>query len=94
MSLEPQGSETEMVSYWHEAYDQRSLNTLPLLTDVAAEQDATFFHWDVVHPLGRPWLVPLRSFVQLEDSFPALAGHMVKSIAAPRKERLFLVQQK
>lgn len=34
-----------------------------------------------------------RSFVQLEDSFPALAGHMVKSIAAPRKERLFLVQQ-
>lgn len=34
-----------------------------------------------------------RSFVQLEDSFPALAGHMVKSIAAPRKERLFPVQQ-
>lgn len=34
-----------------------------------------------------------RSFVQLEDPFPALAGHMVKSIAAPRKERLFLVQQ-
>ena len=33
------------------------------------------------------------SFVQLEDSFPALAGHMVKSIAAPRKESLFLVQQ-
>ena len=36
--------------------------------------------------------MPLPAVVQLENSFPALAGHMVKGIAAPRKERLFLVQ--
>lgn len=60
----------------------------------AAELEATFFHWVVLCPPPAPTPHPksydlclCQPFVQLENSFPALAGHMVKGkgIATPKK---------
>lgn len=68
------------------------LNTLILHIDTAANK-MSLCSTEICYILpGSYGLCPYQPFVQLENSFPALAGHMVKGIASPRKESLFPVQ--